>query len=106
MIPVEQNNILGTILPNVYINKITLETSGEVAKEFNPHVDHEREPDGRKVAHRRYGRRGGNLQHGARQHPAAGRRLSAGPGQPKPNDCAEAALSLRASGSCARDSAA
>jgi hypothetical protein len=45
MIPIDQTSILGSILPDIYINKITLETSGEASTDSNPHIDHEREPD-------------------------------------------------------------
>ena len=45
MVAVNKQSILGSIVPNVYIKKITLETAGEDVVERNPHIDHEREPD-------------------------------------------------------------
>lgn len=45
MLLVNQTAILGDIVPNVYIKKITLETSGDENLDRNPHIDHEREPD-------------------------------------------------------------
>ena len=43
LIPVSQENILGSLIPDVYINGVTLETSGSPVKETNPHIDHTRE---------------------------------------------------------------
>ena len=40
---VNQNNLLGELIPDVYIRKITLETSGTPNTESNPHIDHDRE---------------------------------------------------------------
>jgi hypothetical protein len=45
MVAVNQNSILGSIVPDVYIKKITLENEGSVPEEVNPHIDHEREPN-------------------------------------------------------------
>lgn len=41
---VNQSSVLGDLIPNVYIKKITLETSGDENTDRNPHIDHEREP--------------------------------------------------------------
>jgi len=41
---VNQSSVLGDLIPNVYIKKITLETSGDDNFDRNPHIDHEREP--------------------------------------------------------------
>tara|TARA_A100001515_G_scaffold116814_2_gene98659 strand:- start:80 stop:3721 length:3642 start_codon:yes stop_codon:yes gene_type:complete len=40
---INQENILGEIIPDVYITEILLESSGSPLKETNPHVDHPRE---------------------------------------------------------------
>jgi hypothetical protein len=45
MVNVSQNQIVGSILPNVYISKIILQSSGDEVVESNPHVDVAREPD-------------------------------------------------------------
>ena len=45
MVLVSQNEILGSILPDVYISRITLQTSGDDVKESSPHVDVSREPN-------------------------------------------------------------
>ena len=43
--PVSQEQLLGNLIPDVYINGITLSTSGSPIKEENPHIQHERERD-------------------------------------------------------------
>jgi len=43
MAAVNQENLLGELIPDVYIRKITLESSGTPLVESNPHIDHERE---------------------------------------------------------------
>lgn len=40
---VNQENLLGDLIPDVYIRKITLETSGTPNVDSDPHIDHERE---------------------------------------------------------------
>jgi len=40
---INQENILGEIIPDVYITEILLESSGSPLKETNPHIDHVRE---------------------------------------------------------------
>lgn len=42
---VNQESFLGSIIPNVYVKKISLESGGTVPVEINPHIDHEREPN-------------------------------------------------------------
>ena len=44
MIPVNKESELGSIIPDVYIRKISLLSNGSLVYESNPHVDHEREP--------------------------------------------------------------
>ena len=41
--PINQEDILGSLIPDVYINGITLESSGTPLVESNPHIEHERE---------------------------------------------------------------
>ena len=41
--PVSQEQLLGNLIPDVYINGVTLETSGSPIKEDNPHIQHKRE---------------------------------------------------------------
>ena len=41
--PVNQEDILGSLIPDVYINGVTLESSGTPLVESNPHIEHERE---------------------------------------------------------------
>ena len=43
MANVYENELYGDLLPDVFIDKITLENSGYVAVEQNPHIDNERE---------------------------------------------------------------
>ena len=43
MVAINQNDLIGSIIPNVFISRITLESSGYPAKESNPHIDHTRE---------------------------------------------------------------
>lgn len=43
MAVVEQQEIIGNLIPNVYIRKISLESSGTTLKEDDPHIDHSRE---------------------------------------------------------------
>lgn len=45
MADVKQEELFGSILPNVFISRITLESRGDQLEERNPHIDHEREPD-------------------------------------------------------------
>lgn len=48
MTAVNQENLLGELVPDVYIRKITLESSGTPIVESNPHIDHDRERQPRK----------------------------------------------------------
>lgn len=41
--PVSQEQLLGNLIPDVYINGVTLATSGSPVKEDNPHIQHRRE---------------------------------------------------------------
>lgn len=43
MAAVNQEELLGQLIPDVYIRKITLESTGTTLVENNPHIDHERE---------------------------------------------------------------
>ena len=43
LVPVSQESILGSLIPDVYINGVTLETSGSPVRETNPHIAHVRE---------------------------------------------------------------
>jgi hypothetical protein len=43
MVDVYKDELYGNLLPNIYIDKITLENSGYIAPEENPHIDNERE---------------------------------------------------------------
>jgi len=43
MVTVNQEDLLGELIPDVYIRKITLETSGTPNTDSNPHIDHKRE---------------------------------------------------------------
>lgn len=43
MVAVNQEDLIGTLLPNVYIKRITLETSGLPLVERDPHIGHDRE---------------------------------------------------------------
>ena len=43
MAAINQQNLLGELIPDVYIRKITLESSGTPLVESNPHIDHKRE---------------------------------------------------------------
>lgn len=41
MTPINEEQIVGNLIPNVYISKITLETSGDTIKEVNPHISYD-----------------------------------------------------------------
>lgn len=43
MVAINQETLLGELIPDVYIRKITLETSGTPLTESNPHIDSDRE---------------------------------------------------------------
>lgn len=43
MVAINQEQLLGRFIPDVYISKITLESTGVSLLEDNPHIDHERE---------------------------------------------------------------
>ena len=43
MVDVYKNELYGNLLPDIFIDKITLENSGFIASEENPHIDNERE---------------------------------------------------------------
>lgn len=43
MVAINQDELIGSIIPSVYISRITLESSGYPARESNPHIDHSRE---------------------------------------------------------------
>ena len=43
MVAINQEELVGSLMPNVYISKITLENTGYPATESNPHIDHARE---------------------------------------------------------------
>ena len=43
MASVNQNQVVGSLIPDVYIKKITLESTGHALKETNPHIRHPRE---------------------------------------------------------------
>jgi hypothetical protein len=43
MAAINQEELLGQLIPNVYIRRITLESGGSVNVDSNPHIDHERE---------------------------------------------------------------
>ena len=43
MMPTSQEELLGSLIPNVFIDGITLESSGKPPEVNNPHIDHERE---------------------------------------------------------------
>ena len=50
MAEVNQEQIIGSLIPDVYLKKITLETAGTVIRETNPHIQHPRESRRRKKA--------------------------------------------------------
>ena len=43
MVAVNQEQLIGSLIPDVYIKTVTLETSGTPIRETNPHIDHTRE---------------------------------------------------------------
>ena len=43
MMPTSQEELLGSLIPNVFIDGVTLESSGKPPEVNNPHIDHERE---------------------------------------------------------------
>lgn len=45
MVLLNQQQLLGSIIPDAYLTKVTLETAGDILLNSNPHVDHEREPN-------------------------------------------------------------
>ena len=42
-VSVNEEQLIGTFIPDVYIETITLETAGTEIRENNPHIDHVRE---------------------------------------------------------------
>ena len=42
-IPTSQEDLLGSMIPNVFIEGVTLESSGQPPEVDNPHIDHQRE---------------------------------------------------------------
>ena len=43
MAAVNQEELIGSLIPDVYIKTVTLETTGTPIRETNPHIDHKRE---------------------------------------------------------------
>ena len=41
-VSVNEEQLIGTFIPDVYIETITLETAGTEIRESNPHIDHVR----------------------------------------------------------------
>ena len=42
-VPTSQEDLLGSLIPNVFIDGVTLESSGQPPEVDNPHIDHQRE---------------------------------------------------------------